>query len=357
MADHQLEASTVRVGMNELGGTLEPSFLVRDTWYSPMHVAPWIDEALPCDLLPMLRGLRGDFFCAPFGESDLTPAETRPHGATANRRWSLRSCSANALEFELNARVMGARVTKRVSVRSGHAAVYQEHVFTGGAGRIPIGHHAMLYASEPLHLGCSSLVWAGTPPTPFEPDGVSALLYPQQFSDLSKVRLATGGWVDLSRYPALEGFEDLLMLSSEAHLEFAWTAATAPQSGWVWFALKNPRVLPSTVVWLSNGGRGYAPFNHRHTKVIGLEEVCAYFHLGHRASLEDPLLERGVQTCIKLGPSPCVRYVFALAAVPAGFGAVRQIVATAGGVRLLDGAGREAFATLDLDFIGALPAR
>lgn len=40
MADHQLEASTVRVGMNELGGTLEPSFLVRDTWYSPMHVAP-----------------------------------------------------------------------------------------------------------------------------------------------------------------------------------------------------------------------------------------------------------------------------------------------------------------------------
>ena len=50
----------------------------------------------------MLRGLRGDFFCAPFGECDLTPAETRPHGATANRRWALRSCLANALEFELD---------------------------------------------------------------------------------------------------------------------------------------------------------------------------------------------------------------------------------------------------------------
>ncbi|MSU46464.1 MAG: hypothetical protein EXS42_04925 [Lacunisphaera sp.] len=40
----------------------------------------------------------------------------------------------------------------------------------------------------------------------------------------------------------------------------------------VWFALKDPRVLASTVLWYSSGGR--------HRGVLGLEDVASYFHIG-----------------------------------------------------------------------------
>ena len=67
--------------------------------------------------------------------------------------------------------------------------------------------------------------------------------------------------------------------------------------------LKDPRVLPQTVVWMSNGGRDYAPWNGRHRRAIGLEEICGYFHLGHAASLADnPVAAAGSPTAVTLDP-------------------------------------------------------
>ncbi len=361
--DWTLRNDAVRVRVKAIGGSLEPDFRLQAGWVSPMHVAPWANERLPDEIPPMLRWLRGDFFCAPFGESDLIPEETRPHGTTANGRWSPsgpadpEGGSALTLELELEGQVMGAQVTKRVAVRQGQAIVYQEHVFHGGSGRLPVGHHAMLHASEPLLLGFSDWIWGGTPPSPLEPGGVSKLLYPQTFHDLTGVSLQTGQPVDLTRYPALKDHEDLLMLVADTRLPFAWSAATAPRAGWVWFALKNPRVLRSTILWQSNGGRKYAPFNGRHRNVIGLEEITAYFHLGHRAALENPLLEAGLETALELSERLSVRLLFGMADVPAGFGAVTRMTPVPDGVRLEDAAGLTTFAPLDLDFITVPAAR
>jgi len=46
-----------------------------------------------------------------------------------------------------------------------------------------------------------------------------------------------------------------------------------------------------------------------------------------------------------------VSYMFGLAAVPPGFGAVKDIVSSPGGVRLIDVAGQEIFAACDLSFV------
>src|SRR5689334_948047 len=55
--------------------------------YSPFHRAPWVDEALEDTVPAHLRRLSIDFFCAPFGESDV---ETAPaHGWSANSPWML----------------------------------------------------------------------------------------------------------------------------------------------------------------------------------------------------------------------------------------------------------------------------
>ena len=144
------------------------------------------------------------------------------------------------------------------------------------------------------------------------------------------------------------------MLNANPSLPFAWSAATNQRAGWVWFALKNPRVLRSTVLWLSNGGRDTAPWSGRHTGVIGIEEVSAYFHLGHRASVEaNPLSTQGIKTALELRPDGevTIRYTFGVAAVPDGFGRVAQICAAAGGIALEDEAGRRVHAALDLGFI------
>jgi hypothetical protein len=356
-----LESDLVRLEVGTEGGFLEPHFKTSAGMVLPLHVAPWRNEILSVDTPPMLRGLRGDFFCAPFGSSDLIPEETRPHGTTANGIWRLVSQQHlgddQTLELELEHSVMGARVRKRISLKTGHPVVYQEHIFHGGSGAIPLGHHAMLRTSEPLLLGFSDSIWAGTPPEAPEPDlalGRSSLKYPQVISSLGYVQLEQGGTVDLRQYPTLERSEDLLMLVANPNMAFAWSAATNQQAGWVWFALKNPRVLHSTVLWLSNGGRNYAPFSGRHTGVIGIEEVTAYFHLGHHASVEpNPLSDRGIVTSLELQPDRdlSVRYVFGLAEIPRDFEHVIDIRATSDGIVLEDAEGRTAHAVVNLDFI------
>jgi hypothetical protein len=111
-----------------------------------------------------LRVLRGDFFCAPFGDSDLTIEETRLHGATANGPWHKISSSERHIELELDQKILGATVRKRIGIEPGHAVVYQQHDFIGGSGRLPLGHHAMLCVPERVYLGFSPWLWGGTPP-------------------------------------------------------------------------------------------------------------------------------------------------------------------------------------------------
>jgi len=358
MQTWRIQGERVRLGVTALGGQLDNvCFEIGRGTIRPLHTAPWPPDGHADDVPPMLRVLRGDFFCAPFGASDVLPDEDRPHGTPANDIWDPIRVDDAALELELRRPVAGARLRKRVHVRPGEAAVYQEHVFTGGAGALPIGHHAMLRAAEPLRLGFSRWMWGGTPPEPLEPDpqrGTSRLAYPQTFADLAQVRLAAGDTIDLRTFPALERHEDLLMLVRAAQPALAWTAATAPRAGWVWFALRQPRDLRSTVLWMSHGGRRYPPFSGRHTHVIGLEEVTAFFHLGHRASIgPNALTALGYPTAATLRPEAplCVRYVFGLAATPPGFDAVTALEASAGGVTLADAAGRTAFAPVDTDFV------
>ena len=96
------------------------------------------------------------------------------------------------------------------------------------------------------------------------------------------------------------------------------------------------------------------PLERQHRRAIGLEEICGYFHLGHAASVADnPVAASGSPTAVQLVPDAPLNlsYMFGLAAVPPGFGTVRDIVSAPGGVRLTDIAGKQVFAACDLSFI------
>ena len=330
-----IKTRDVEAGVTTLGGHLWPArFRVGKRWVSPLSAAPWSMEqpAVP----NILKVLRGDFFCMPFGGNDSIHAgERHPvHGETANGRWK-RETAADpfSMRFSLRTRVRAGRVEKQVSLIEGDPAIYQRHLVSGMSGRMPIGYHAMLRipGTGGARISTSPFVHGQVFPGEFEDPargGYSCLKKGALFPSLRAVPRADGGTADLSLYPAREGFEDLVMLVSDPSLPFAWTAAVVAGEGWVWFSLRDPRVLRSTIFWMSNGGRHYAPWNGRHRHVIGLEDVTSYFHHGHAESVRpNPLSRMGIPTCIDLHPEHpvSVASIMAVAPIPRGFDEVREI--------------------------------
>jgi hypothetical protein len=227
------------------------------------------------------------------------------------------------------------------------------------SGRMPLGHHAMLHlpAQGSARISTSRFLRGQVFPGAFEnpADGGYSCLKPgAEFSSLKKVPKADGGQADLSVYPSREGFEDLVLMVSDDSLPFAWTAAVVAAEGWVWFSLKDPRVLRSTIFWMSNGGRHYAPWNGRHRRVIGIEEVTSFFHLGHAESVRPNALSRtGIPTSVALDPEHplSVNAIMAVAPIPKGFDEVRDIRPTGKGVELVSRSGKLVRVPLDTGFL------
>lgn len=360
---HLLRSSTIETGVTATGGHLWPAkFRVGGEWVEPLSAAPWVTEPLDRSLPNILKVLRGDFFCLPFGGNAAEHAGERhpAHGETANRAWTWeRDSTPFRLHLSMKTKVRAGRVDKFVSLVDGHAAIYQRHVVSGMTGRIPLGHHAMLHlpGAGSARISTSAIQFGQVFPGEFESPaagGYPCLKRGARFSSIRRVPRADGGQADLSVYPAREGFEDLVMLVADDSLPFAWTAAVVAGEGWVWFSLKDPRVLSETVFWMSNGGRHYAPWSGRHRGVIGLEEVTANFHYGHAESVRaNPLSRAGVPTCVTLDPNrPLeVKTIMAVAAVPKGFDEVRDIRAVRGGAELVARSGKTARARIDLSFL------
>jgi hypothetical protein len=225
------------------------------------------------------------------------------------------------------------------------------------------GHHAMLrFPDEPGSglISTSRFRQGQVVPTPFEQPaakGYSSLKVGAKFTSLSSVPLADGGRTDLSRYPARRGYEDLVMMASDPQLPFAWTAVTFPQQRYVWFALKNPRLLRESLFWISNGGRHYPPWNGRHVGVMGFEELTSFFAYGlAEAARPNAWSRKGTPTCVQLKPRMplAVPYIMAMAVVPAGFDHVREILPGSDGasVRLVSVSGKKVTTPLRLDFLG-----
>ncbi len=354
---HLLVSDVVELAVTEEGGHMAPvSFQLADgRKVSPYALAPWLPSEVDAATPVLLRELRGDFFCFPFGPQ----AEGPPHGETANASWELLERSAAALVLGLDARDTGARVVKTLSLRAGETAVYIEHKISGAEGRFNYGTHPILdfsgVAEREARISTSPIAWGSVYPGVFSDphDGAFGALLPgAEFETLEAVPLASGGATDVSRYPARAGSDDLVMVANDpAHGPFAWTAALV--DGYVWFCLKNPRDFPATLLWLSNGGRLAAPWNGRHRCRLGLEEVCSHFSDGVETSRRDLLAARGLATSRQFTPDETVRLavVQAVAAVPGGFGRVVAITAGAAGVSVEGEFGATVEVPLDWQFV------
>lgn len=369
----RLASTSVEAFVTVQGGHLGPVTFDRNgRKLRPYSVAPWAEESVDPSLPPILRVLRGDFFCLPFGGND-TPyrGEKHPvHGETANARWRFESLETHGgrtcLHLSLRTKFRPGRVDKRIWLVDGEDVIYSQHRVSEMNGSMNLGHHAMLrFPDAPGggRVSTSPFVHGQVFPQAFElaeNGGYSWLRRGATFSSLEKVPTLDGKTADLTRYPARRGFEDLVLLVSDAKASFAWTAVTFPEQGHAWFALKDPRILRETVLWISNGGRHYPPWNGRHVNVMGLEEVCSYFHFGLAESArKNPLSAMGHPTCVALSPKKplIVPYIMGLAKTPRGFDRVTSIAAAVRGrgIVLESATGKKAHAPVQLDFLTAGP--
>ncbi|MBS0633099.1 MAG: hypothetical protein JSS11_14410 [Verrucomicrobia bacterium] len=257
-------------------------------------------------------------------------------------------------------RTRPGRVDKRLILRDGHTAVYSEHVLSGFSGPMSIGTHPMLKFPDQEgagHISTSKLLRGHVVAEAWErPEakGYSMLKTGATFSSLQRVPGREGGTLDISRFPVRRGYEELVELINDPKAPLAWSAVALPSEGYVFLALKDPRVLRGTILWMSNGGRYYAPWNGRHVNVVGVEDVTAYFHLGLAESAKANVINRkGVPTAIELKPDQPLRvaHIMALAAIPRDFDAVRTVKPEGDGVRITARNGKSVTMPLDLGFI------
>lgn len=316
--------------------------------------------------------MRGDFFCLPFGANATSyNGEKHPsHGETARSPWSLVEAHAEGsrttIALAIEPKVRAGRVTRELSLISGQNVVYDRTTIEGFSGKTTMGHHAILALPKKeraLLVSGSPFALGMTCSYPFSDPAqgeYQSLQVGAKFDDLARVPsiFKNADDVDCSAYPARCGFTDLLQVWSCPNLKgVAWVAAMNTQESYLWFALKDPSVLPSRVFWIENHGRHKQPWSGQ-TCCLGVEDACTFFDEGIAEScVTNQIAELGFPTCHALsGEKPfVVTYIQGVVRTPHGFDRVRSVDFGIDGVTFNAENGQRVPALVDLAFLQIAP--
>ena len=371
-----IRSDEVELAITKQGGNMAPVTFYRNSPrpVQPYYVSPWQEENLKFDE-PVLRSLRGDFFCLPFGgnQEPVKGVKYPAHGETAGQPWTLvgaeRVGHRTRLTLSLKTTIpfgdsgRPAEVRKFLELEDGQNVVYCRHVLSGYSSKAPLGHHATLAVPEregSLRVATSPFVFGMTSPVLFSDPAqreYQSFAIGARFTDLQRVPLL---WkepceADCTRLPARTGFADLLAIFKRPGRprEPAWMAVTNQAEGYLWFSLKDPAVLPSTVFWIENHGRHGPPWNGRN-RCLGLEDVCAYFDRGIAPSLRpNELSVAGIPTALDLPRDrpTVIRYIQGVVKVPADFQTVQSVEFAPGRVTFVSVTGKRVATAVDHEFL------
>ncbi|GGP24806.1 hypothetical protein [Silvimonas amylolytica] len=271
-----------------LGGMLAPvTFeLANGQRIQPMQIAPWGDPPDP-QWPGVLRQLRGEWPCVPFGMAN-APKNTDPawpkandanphdHGYGANHEWQLVHQTSDALLVAINypAGDPVARLEREIRPDPDSPALTVTlTIHVRQPIRLPVALHPTFAVPQSgLEVIACPVESIHTYPEPTEA-GVSRLLPDRSASSL-KALPATTGTLDVTRLPLPFATEELLQLRGckppfvlrypgwKAQVELDWDTSQ----------------LPDALIWVSNGGRAFAPWSGRHY-ALGVEPLNSFFDL------------------------------------------------------------------------------
>lgn len=303
-----------------------------------LHAAPWRDEPqiqrLP-DIPLCEKRLAGDFFCMPFALPDGVTADPL-HGYTANSRWAVLDQGAAHADLRLQRTVRGAVVTKKMRIAG--PVLYQSHIIEGGAGDITMAHHPMARMADGGRMSFSPKRAVLTDPAP-QYEGHNLWKLDQTSADYV-LDCEDGTTWDLRDYPTSHAVEDFaVMVEAEGH-RLGWSVLMRHAEDDMLVILKDPRVLPVTMLWISNGGRDFPPWNSRHIGVIGIEDGIAAGATGFQDALRDTrLAAMGVPVTHPLGARLVVRHAMISLPRPAGWSDVVDVTLADGRATLTEAGG------------------
>jgi hypothetical protein len=290
---------------------------------TPLHAAPWRDEpeVQEDESLPLVnRRLAGDFLCMPFGRDDVE--EDPIHGLPANTPWDVIEHDVAFAKLRLRAKPRGATITKRVQLVG--PALLQTHVIEGGAGDVTLAHHPMVRMAEGGRISFSRKRAVLTDPEP-QYAGHNLWSLNQLRGDMH-LDCEDGGLWDLRDYPAGHAVEDFAILVEARDARLGWTVVMRNAENDMVVVLKDARLLPVTMFWVSNGGRDFSPWNGRHTGVLGIEDGCAAGGVGLRAAQGDNRIRAfDVPTTMALGTRHVIPHAILSLPRPPGWSEVADI--------------------------------
>lgn len=313
-----------------------------------LHAAPWRDEAdVQADpTIPLVnKRLAGDFLCMPFGKDDLG---TDPiHGYPANSPWEVISADATTAHLRLRLPVRGATIEKRVQIQG--PVLYQTHHVTGGQGAVSFAHHPMAHMAQGGALSFSPKRAVLTDPV--AQSGGRPLWALNQTQPGPILSCTDGSDHDIRCYPASHAVEDFCILAEAPDAALGWTVLMRHAEQDMLVVLKDARIMPVTMLWISNGGRAGLPWNGRHRGVIGIEDGCAAGATGLAAALGDNrLTAMGIPTALSLGPAHVIRHAMVSLPRPPGWSALRATRIANGVLTLTEAGGAELSVPFDGDF-------
>lgn len=285
-----------RLTLNRLGAMLAPVVFTAPGQpdFSPMQIAPWHAEPVGAAQVGLMRGLRGDWPCVPFGRTDRpvdlpagwsarTPHDDWGHGYSAHHDWDWLAID-DPLTLTLTIALPDAdpiaRLTRTVRARPDATVVDLGLCIEA---RVPCTLPVALHPTLRLDAGRVALDLPAhgpglTYPVPAEP-GRSRLAPDQRFDRLDAVPTTDGPPADLTRFPQPQESEDLLQLIALG----GPVTARYLDCGWALELDWDRALLPDLMLWVSHRGRLYPPWNGRHL-ALGVEPVCGVFDLGRVAA-------------------------------------------------------------------------
>lgn len=295
-----------------LGGMLGPVSLRLDDEreLDIMHVAPWASTTGAASLPGLLRRMRGEWPCVPFGRTDdpgpLPPGWQRAHtgddgwmhGYAANHRWSCVSATPHrvhlAIDYPADSAI--ARIERVIAVDPRAAALdISLSIASRRPSRLPLGlHPTFRIPATPGRVQVVLGEHAGIHSYPTAAPGAVSRLLPDMRSRALSAMAGVDGALDLSQLPLTMPTEELMQVRALAAAgdtpPFALRYLDYDASVGLWW---DTAQLPDLMLWISNGGRINFPWMSRHL-AIGAEPVNSLFDLGRvaRAPAGHPLADR-----------------------------------------------------------------
>ena len=317
------------LNVDPIGAMITDAILYADGQpVQPFFQNPWRDDLRPMDTLT--RHLGGEWPCVPFGvtqhptllhtdwQCDATPTEwhQHAHGFGAHSIWSLAQQDVNIVTADISYPISSpiVRLKRTVCLTAENEITLGLEIEARTDVRIPIGLHPVLSladaAPETALIRVAGEDTAWTFPLEVEP-GRSHLMPDQRNASLSSLSTSRGTTVDAGSVPFDAQSEDLVLLTSPG----GCVSLVRPDLGYRVDVQWDEDALPSCLLWLSNRGRHYAPWDGR-VCAVGIEPVAAAFDLGidHSISTTTPLARSGIRTCIELSEGEIWQTSYAISA-------------------------------------------